>query len=131
MAAVIPPMQPALQLDSSGGLTGSGSVPGPSGDSGGPGGGGGEGLGGGGLGRGGGGLGEGGGGLCGGSGGDVGGRGGGFEGGALVSTTVVVGAVTTRPVRSVIAAARVVEIMLALTLLAWACTALLWLCMVA
>ena len=27
MAAVIPPMQPALQLDSSGGLTGSGSVP--------------------------------------------------------------------------------------------------------
>ena len=131
MAAVIPPMQPALQLDSSGGLTGSGSVPGPSGDSGGPGGGGGEGLGGGGLGRGGGGLGEGGGGLCGGSGGDAGGGGGEFVGGALVSTTVIVGAVTTRPVRLVTAAARVVEIVLALTLPAWACTALLWFCRVA
>ena len=70
-------------------------------------------------------------GFRGGSGGDVRGGVGGFEGGALVSTTVLVGAVTTRPVRFVIAAARVVEIMLALTLLAWACMALLWLCMVA
>ena len=116
MAAVIPPMQPPSQLDPSGGVTGS--VSEPSGDSGG-----------GGLGDGS--EGEGRGGLCGGSGGDAGGGGGGFEGGALVSTTVIVGAVTTRPVRLVTAAARVVEIVLALTLPAWACTALLWFCRVA
>ena len=71
------------------------------------------------------------GGLCGGSGGDGGGWNGGFEGGALVSTTIWVGAVTTRPVRFVTAAARVVEIVLALTLPAWSLTALLWFCRVA
>ena len=115
-AAVIPPMQPPSQLDPSGGV--SGSVSEPSGDSGGGGLGGGS-------------EGEGRGGLCGGSGGDAGGGGGEFVSGALVSTTVIVGAVTTRPVRLVTAAARVVEIVLALTLPAWACTALLWFCRVA
>ena len=67
----------------------------------------------------------------GGFGSEGGASGGGVVGGALVSTTVWVGAVTTRPVRLATAAKRVVEIVLASTLLAWACTALLWFCSVA
>ena len=67
----------------------------------------------------------------GGEGGEGGASGGGVVGGALVSDTVRVGAVTTRPVRLVTAAARVFEIVLALTLPAWSLTALLWFCRVA
>ena len=75
---------------------------------------------------GGGGEGEGGGGE--GEGGEGGASGGGVFGGALVSDTVRVGAVTTRPLRLAIAAVRVLEILMALTLPAWSCTALLWFC---
>ena len=38
------------------------------------------------------------------------------------------GAVTARPLRLATAALRVLEILLALTLPAWSCTALLWFC---
>ena len=62
-------------------------------------------------------------------GGGEGGGGGGVEGGALVSTTVWVGSVTARsPARLGTAAVRLFEIMLASTLPAWACKALLWTC---
>ena len=64
-----------------------------------------------------------------GCGGGEGGCGGGVEGGALVSTTVWVGSVTARsPARLGTAAVRLFEIMLASTLPAWACKALLWTC---
>ena len=61
----------------------------------------------------------------GGFGSEGGASGGGVVGGALVSDTVWVGAVTTRPVRLATAAVRVLEIVLTLTLFAWSCTALL------
>ena len=79
-----------------------------------------------------GGVGDGGGEGGGGGGGGDGGDGGGVEGGALVSTTVWVGAVTTRsPARLGTAAVILSEIIVALTPPAWACTALLWFCRVA
>ena len=60
--------------------------------------------------------------------GEGGARGGGVVGGPLVSDTVRVGAVTTRPVRLGSAAVRVFETKLASMLPATACTALLWTC---
>ena len=63
-----------------------------------------------------------------GEGGEGGASSGGAVGGALVSDTVWVTAVTTRPLRLATAAVRVLEILLALTLPAWSCMALLWFC---